>query len=64
MERRPASGLIPSPVDYDRKAHSSLPIDMIFQGMSMRLFQAKQQRSRMPAPRRENGICCDLFMRR
>ena len=41
--------LIPSPIDQNRYAQSRNPIDMIVQGWSTRLFQAKQQCSRMSA---------------
>jgi len=36
-------GFIPSPVDHDLWAQSRCPIDMIFHGLSMSLFQASQQ---------------------
>ena len=39
--------LIPSHVDDDPYTHSRVPIDMIFHGWSISLFQAKQQWSRM-----------------
>ncbi len=39
--------LIPSLVDHDRNAQSRVPMEMIFQGILMRLFQPKQQWSRM-----------------
>src|ERR1700730_3308484 len=39
--------IIPSPLDQNRCAQSRNPIDMIVQGWSTRLFQAKQQCSRM-----------------
>jgi hypothetical protein len=35
--------LIPSRCDHNLCAHSRVPIDMFFQGMSTSLFQAKQQ---------------------
>jgi len=39
--------LIPNPTDQNRCAQSRNPIDMIVQGWSTSLFQAKQQCSRM-----------------
>ena len=38
-----ASGLIPSLIDHNSCAHCRNPMDMIFQGRSTRVFQAKQQ---------------------
>ena len=43
------SNVIPSPIDQNRCAQSRNPIDLIVQGWSTRLFQAKQQCSRMSA---------------
>jgi hypothetical protein len=39
--------VIPGLGDQDRYADSLVPMDMIFQGISMSLFHAKQQWSRM-----------------
>ena len=39
--------VIPSLDDHDRYAHSRIPMDMILQGISISLFHAKQQWSRM-----------------
>ena len=39
--------LIPNPTDQDRCAQSRRPIDMMVQGWSTSLFQAKQQCSRI-----------------
>jgi hypothetical protein len=40
LGRREGAALIPILVDYDPEAQSRVPMDMIFQGCSMSLFQA------------------------
>ncbi len=39
------AGLIPARTDQNRCAQSRIPMDMIFQGRSIRLFQASQHRA-------------------
>ncbi len=39
--------LIPACIDHDPWAHSRIPMEMIFQGRSMSLFQASQQNATM-----------------
>ena len=46
-EREEKELIIPNPTDQNRCAQSRNPIDMIVQGWSTSLFQAKQQCSRM-----------------
>src|SRR5438477_11551147 len=47
ISKEAVGGLIPNPTDQNRCAQSRNPIDMIVQGWSTSLFQAKQQCSRM-----------------
>jgi hypothetical protein len=49
----PALGLIPRLSDHDLLAQSRKPMDMIFHGWSMSLFQAPQQWSRMSSKDRK-----------
>ncbi len=41
------SQVIPTCADHDPWAHSRIPMDMIFHGRSVRLFQASQQSATM-----------------
>ena len=47
LSTNPNGNLIPSPIDQNRCAQSRNPIDIIVQGWSTSLFQAKQQCWRM-----------------
>ena len=47
MERMLGAAFIPACIDQNRWAHWRIPIEMIFHGRSMSLFQASQQSTTM-----------------
>src|SRR3977135_3554925 len=55
---------VPSLADYDRSGQSLVPMEMIFQGISISLFHAKQRWSGMLPRRYRAGVFCPLLPHR